>query len=304
MSSRFEGSHLSGIEAFCLVAKHEGFTAAARSIGQTTAAVSRTVSKLEARLGVRLLSRTTRQVKLTAEGRRFYEQCRLALNQLDDAEREITGQQLSPAGVVRLSLPTSYGHFRILPSLKEFMDKYPEIKLDIQMTNRNVNLTEDLFDIAIRARNHPDSGLVARKLEDAELVTVASPEYFKGLEEPKTYKDLDAHSCIQFKLPSTGVTVPWQFVSNGQIVDVVTTGKVMCSEDILAPITLALAGVGIAQTYKYLVDDHLKEKRLIEVLASEKGASRPFSIIYKGNKNLPARVRVLIDYIIEKFSKS
>lgn len=293
---------MGGVPLFCLVARHEGFTAAARAAGLTTAGVSRAVNRLEARLGVRLLARTTRSVRLTPEGQRFYEQCRDALNQLAEAEREVTGGQLRPAGTVRLSLPTSYGHFRVLPVLPEFMRRHPDITLDLQMTNRNVDLLEEGFDLAIRGRNPPDSGLVARKLEDAELVIVASPSYLQRHGRPRHAGDLDRHECIQFLLPRTGAPVPWVLKQGDGFVERATTGRVRCSDDILAPITLARSGAGLVQTYRYLVEDSLRDGALEVVLGDLGGASRPFSLLYAGQRHLPLRVRVLIDFLTQRFS--
>ena len=301
MNRPFEGLLLSGIELFCLVAQHQGFSAAARAEGLTTAGVSRSVNRLETRLGVRLFTRTTRSVSLTVDGQRFFEQCREALAQLAEAEREITGQQLKPSGLVRISLPTSYGHHRVLPVLHEFTSKYPDIALELQMTNRNVNFAGEGFDLAIRGRNPPDSGLIARKLEDAELVVVASEDYLKRRGPLASIAELTEHECIQFLLPSTGAAVPWVFQKEGEIVELATQGRLRCAEDILGPITLARSGAGLAQTYRFLVEEDLREGRLREVLTAWGGCSRPFSLLYPGNRHVPLRVRVLIDFLIARF---
>lgn len=301
MSRQFDGVLLSGIELFCLVAQHQGFTAAAKVSGLTTAGLSRSVNRLETRLGVRLFTRTTRSVRLTVEGQRFYEQCREALNQLSEAERELTGQQLRPAGHVRISLPTSYGHFRVLPVLREFMQRYPDITLELQMTNRNVNFAEEGFDLAIRGRNPPDSGLVARKLEDAPLLIVGSPSYLRSKGRPKSIADLAAHECIQFQLPSTGSTVPWLLKEGDGLIELPTAGRLRCSDDILGPITLARSGAGLTQTYRFLVEELLRAGDLVEVLPEHAGASRPFSLLYPGNRHVPLRVRVLIDFLTKRF---
>lgn len=304
MNRQFEGLPLSGIELFCLVAQHEGFTAAARAVGLTTAGVSRSVNRLEARLGVRLLARTTRRVRLTPEGQRFYEQCREALHQLADAEREVTGLQAQASGLVRVSLPTSYGHLRVLPVLAEFMALYPGVQLELQLSNRNVSFAEEGFDLAIRGRHPPDSGLVARKLEDAGLVVVGAPAYLRRHGRPQSLQDLDAHECIQFLLPSTGVPVPWVFMAEGRLVEHATRGRLRCADDILAPVTLARSGAGLAQTYRFLVESELRDGELQEVLADRAGASRPFSLLYPAQRHLPLRVRVLVDFLVQRFTPS
>jgi DNA-binding transcriptional LysR family regulator len=303
MTRQFDDLRLGSIELFCLTAQHQGFTAAAKAAGLTAAAVSRSVARLEERLGVRLLMRTTRQVRLTDVGQRYYDQCRQALGQLSEAEREASGQQLKPSGLVRVSLPTSYGHHRVLPLLPAFSRRYPDIEIEVSLSNRNIDFTDEGFDLAVRGRTPPDSGLVARKLEDAALVIAAAPPYLKRHRVPRTREDLARHNCIQFVLPSSGQIVPWLLQSEGRIIEWMTEGRLRCADDILAPITLARAGGGLVQTYRFLIEDDLREGHLVEVLAEHAGASRPFSLIYPANRHMPLRVRVLIDFLVGALSK-
>lgn len=298
MARQFDDLRLGSIELFCLTAQHQGFTAAAKAAGLTAAAVSRSVARLEERLGVRLLMRTTRQVRLTEVGQRYYDQCRQALGQLSEAEREVSGQQAKPSGLVRMSLPTSYGHYRVLPLLPAFARRHPDIEIEVQLSNRNVDFIDEGFDLAVRGRVQPDSGLVARKLEDAPLLIAAAPSYLKRHRAPRTSDDLARHECIQFVLPSSGQVVPWLLQREGRTVELPTSGRLRCAEDILGPITLARAGAGLVQTYRFLVEDDLSEGRLVEVLADCAGASRPFSLLYPGNRHMPLRVRVLVDYLV------
>jgi DNA-binding transcriptional LysR family regulator len=303
MTRQFDDLRLGSIELFCLTAQHQGFTAAAKAAGLTAAAVSRSVARLEDRLGVRLLMRTTRQVRMTDVGQRYYDQCRQALGQLSEAEREASGQQLKPSGLLRLSLPTSYGHYRVLPLLPAFNRRYPDIEIELSLSNRNIDFTDEGFDLAVRGRTPPDSGLVARKLEDAVLVIAAAPSYLKRHREPRTPEDLARHECIQFVLPSSGQVVPWLLQREGRIIEWTTKGRLRCADDILAPITLARAGAGLVQTYRFLIEDDLREGHLVEVLAEHAGASRPFSLIYPANRHMPLRVRVLIDFLVGALSK-
>jgi DNA-binding transcriptional LysR family regulator len=298
MARQFNDQQLGSIELFCLTAQHRGFTAAAQAAGLTAAAVSRSVARLEARLGVQLLMRTTRQVRLTDAGQRYFDQCRQALGQLVEAEREVTGQQHAPAGLIRFSLPTSYGHYRVLPLLPAFSKTYPAIELDLHLTNRNVDFTAEGFDLAVRARTLPDSALVARKLEDAALVIVASPVYLRGRRKPRTVDDLQQHECLPFVQPNTGQTVPWLVRQESRIVELPITGKLRCSDDILGPVTLARAGAGVLQSYRFLVEEDLRTGRLVELLPGWAGASRPFSLLYPADSHKPLRVRVLIDYLV------
>src|ERR1700759_5202400 len=211
MQRQFEDLLLGSIELFCLAAELGSFTLAATAASVTPAAVSRSVARLEKRLDGRLFVPTTRQIRLTDAGRRYFEQCRDALNRLAEAEREATGQQTTPKGVLRISMPTPYGHFRMLPILAEFRARYPDVTVEAHLSNRNIDFAEEGFDLAIRGRAPRDSNLIARKLEDAELVIVASPAYLKRAGVPRTIEDLSHHDCIQFEMPSTRRPVRWGF---------------------------------------------------------------------------------------------
>lgn len=303
MSRHFDDLNLGSIELFCRTAELQSFTAAAHAVGLTPAAVSRSVSRLEERLGVRLLVRTTRQVRLTESGHAYFERCRQALGELIEAEREVTGDQKLPSGKVRLSLPTSYGHYRVLPLLPAFRDRFPAIELDIQLSNRNIDFTADGFDLAVRGRAPPDSGLVARKLEDAQLVVVATPTYLQRHGKPTSLESLQTHDCVQFLLPSTGQVMPWLLRQPSGDFDVVTQGGVCCSDDILGTVTLARSGAGLLQTYRFMVEEDLQQGRLEEVLQAFSGASRPFSMLFQANRHMPLRVRVLIDFLLEKLAQ-
>ncbi len=296
----FDDLMLGSLELLCLTAELESFTAAAQAAGLTPPAVSRAIARLEARLGVQLFVRTTRQVRLTEAGRAYAAQCRQALGQLLEAEHALTGQQRVPTGTVRLSLPTPYGHHRVLPLLPEFRARYPEVELDIQLSNRNVDFAAEGYDLAIRGRVPPDSGLVARKLEDAALVVVAAPAYLAHRGTPRRPADLDAHDCIQFVLPSSGQPVPWVLRDAGRDVELVTRGGLRCSDDLLGSVTLARHGGGLLQTYRFIVEQDLREGTLREVLVRHAGASRPFSLLYPAKRHMPQRSRVLIDFLLER----
>lgn len=298
MARQFDDVRLGSIELFCLTVQHRGFTAAAHAAGLTPAAVSRSVARLEARLGVRLLMRTTRQVQLTDAGERYHAQCRQTLAALAEAERALAGAQQAPTGVVRISLPTSYGHYRVLPRLPAFARQYPGIELDLQLSNRSVDFTADGFDLAVRGRTPPDSGLVARKLEDAALVVVAAPDYLARQGRPQTPEALAGHECLPFVRPSTGAPVPWLLQREGRWFEQPVPGRLRCSDDILGPLTLARAGAGLLQTYRFLVEDDLRSGRLEAVLADWAGTSRPFSLLYPAQRHMPRRLRVVIDYLV------
>lgn len=299
MKRQFDDVLLGSIELFCLAAEEGSFTAAANEAGVTPAAVSRSISRLEERLGVRLFARTTRSIRLTEGGRSYYEQCRQALSQLVEAEREVTGRQQDPAGTLRISVPTTYGHFRILPLLPIFRSRYPQVKIDIHISNRNIDFVSEGYDMAIRVRAQPDSSLIARHLEDAALVVVATPDYLERTGVPQKLEDLEQHDCIQFELPSSGRRISWLFTEQGKEREIFAGGGYCCSEDVLGGVTLAKHGAGLFQTYRFIVEKELEEGSLVEVLEPFRGRFRPFSLLYPHSRHVPLRLRAFIDFLME-----
>ncbi|HSI61195.1 MAG TPA: LysR family transcriptional regulator [Ideonella sp.] len=298
MKRQFDDLMLGSIELFCVAAEQGGFTAAAAITGVTPAAVSRSVSRLEQRLGVRLFVRTTRQIRLTDAGRAYFEQCRQALGQLVEAERTASGQQLEPAGLLRISVPTTYGHHRLLPLLPAFRARYPAVRVEVHVSNRNIDFAEEGYDLAIRVRVPGDSTLIARHLEDAALVVVAAPDYLRRHGTPETPQDLLGHDCIQFELPSSGRAIAWLFRQDGQALELSTRGGYVCSDDVLAGVTLARHGAGVFQAYRFVVEQDLREGRLVELLAAHGGCSRPYNLLYPHGRFVPLRVRAFVDYLL------
>ncbi|QKE64807.1 LysR family transcriptional regulator [Aquipseudomonas campi] len=299
MRRSFDEVQLGSIELFCLAAELGGFTAAAQVAGVTPAAVSRSVGRLEARLGVRLFVRTTRHIRLTEGGRGYFEQCRQALSQLIEAERQVSGQQLEAAGTLRISLPTTYGHHRVLPLLPAFRQRYPGVKVEVHLSNRNVDFVEEGYDLAIRVRAQPDSGLIARPLEEAALVVVATPAYLQQAGTPQGLDELAQHECIQFELPSSGRKISWLFNEQGREREIFTAGNYCCADDVLGGVTLASSGAGLFQTYRFIVERQLASGELVEVLQPFAGRSRPFTLLYPHGRHVPIRVRVFVEFLLQ-----
>lgn len=299
MKRHFDDLQLGSIELFCLAAEAGSFTAAAQLAGVTPAAVSRSILRLEQRLGSRLFARTTRSIRLTEAGRNFFVQCSQALTQLVEAQQEVMGAQTSPSGLLRISLPTTYGHHRILPLLPKFRALYPDVTVDIHLGNRNIDFVGEGYDLAIRVRAQPDSTMVARLLEDAKLVVVASPDYLKKAGVPETLEDLVQHECIQFELPSSGRRISWLFQENGDDREVISEGGYSCSDDVLGGVTLAKHGAGVFQTYKFIVEKELADGSLVEVLQPYAGRSRPYTLLYPHGRYVPQRVRAFVDFLLQ-----
>jgi DNA-binding transcriptional LysR family regulator len=301
MARQFED--LGSIELFCLSAELGGFTPAAQQAGLTPGAVSRAITRLESRLGVRLFVRTTRQMRLTDAGRLYLDHCRQALGQIADVERLVSGQQAQPTGVLRISMPSTYGQYRILPLVQAFRERFPKVQLALHLSNRNIDFGEESFDLAIRARPPGDSRLVARKLEDAELVVVAAPAYLTRAGIPQTLEDLAGHECVQFELPSSGRRVEWSFLRDGRALELATRGMITCADEFNGGAQLARHGAGLYQTYRFIVAQSLAEGELVEVLKPFGGRSRPFTILYPQDRHLPARVRAFVDHLLERLQR-
>lgn len=299
MSRHFDDIQLGSIELFCLASETGSFTAAAHVAGVTPAAVSRSIFRLEERLGSRLFVRTTRSIRMTEPGRVFYEQCRQALTQLMEAQQEVMGAQTKPSGRLRISLPTTYGHHRILPLLPKFRALYPDVSVDIHIGNRNIDFVAEGYDLAIRVRSQPDSALIARLLEDAKLVVVATPQYLARAGIPQTLDDLSAHECIQFELPSSGKRISWLFNVDGKEREIFADGGYCCSDDVLGGVTLAKHGAGLFQTYKFIVENELANGSLVEVLQPFNGSSRPYTLLYPHGRYIPQRVRAFVDFLLQ-----
>lgn len=278
MGRKFD--YLGDVEVFIAVVEHGSFTGAAVALSTTPSVLSRAVTRLEARLGRQLLQRTTRRVGLTEAGRVYLEQARSAFSLLDDAERVGRGQEGDLTGRVRMSVPTTYAHYRLPPLLARFTQQYPRVQVELNITNRNVDLIAEGFDLAIRLGQLPDSGLVARKLEDAALLLVASPGYLHRRGKPQTLEALQRHQCLPFIMPRTGRIAPWVFHDEGRDIDWMPGSTIEISDDVLGVVSLAEQGMGICQSYEFIVRDRIQGGQLVEVLPHLRGRSRPFSVLF------------------------
>ena len=301
MGRRFD--HMADVEGFVAVVEKGSMTEGAVALSTTPSVISRAISRLETRLGTQLLRRTTRRLSLTEAGRIYLEQARAAFSLMDDAERAIQGQSGEVSGQVRLSVPTTYGHYRLPAMLAGFAEAYPKIRIELSITNRNVDLVAEGFDLAIRLGQLRDSGLIARKLEDAPLCLVASPDYLKRKGVPETINDLAAHQCLPFVMPSTGREAPWLFRVEDRDIDWTPPGQVRILDDVLGVVSLAESGLGICQTYDFIARSHIEQGRLVKLLEGAAGRSRPFSMIFPPHRQISAATRALIDFLGEAVAK-
>jgi len=291
-------AHLGDVEIFLAVVDHGSLTAAAVTLATTASVVSRAIARLERRLGSQLLRRTTRSLSVTDAGRVYVEQARTAFGLIDDAEHAIAGGSGEVTGRVRLSVPTTYAHYLLPPRLERFARAYPQVQVELDIANRNVDLIAEGFDLAVRLGALPDSGLVARKLDDAPMRLVAAPAYLARAGTPQSLADLAQHACICFVMPSTGRVAPWQLQDGMEQIDwAAPAPRIEVSGDVLGVVSLAAKGLGICQTYAFIAEERIARGELVALLPQLQGRSRAFSVIYAPHRRLSAAARALIDVL-------
>jgi DNA-binding transcriptional LysR family regulator len=296
MARRFD--HLADVEVLLTVVEHGSLTAAAVVLATTPSVLSRAVARLEARLGMQLLRRTTRSMSLTEVGRQYVEEARAAFALLDKAEHTIQGSASQLTGRVRISAPTSYGHQRLPPILATYARQYPLVQVEVNITNRNVDLAAEGFDLAIRSGPLPDSSMVAHRLEDARVALSASPGYVRDAGPLETFEDLQRQRCIAFLRPSTGRVSPWHLRVNGEEIDWIPSCVLTVSDDVMGVVSLAEQGLGITMCPQFMIARSVEAGRLVEVLPQLPCRDRPFSVIFAPHRNLSPAARALIDTLV------
>lgn len=284
---------LSGITAFISVAETRSFTEASRLLEISSSAVGKSVSRMEERLGVRLFHRSTRSVALTAEGELFLERCKRIVDELEAAHIELLQLSSAPRGKIRISVPLQ--NTLIMPLLVGFISAYPEIELDVDMSDRMVDVIEEGFDAVVRTGTPQDSRLMARKLGEYRLQLVASPEYLQKYGEPMHPNDLALHACLLHKFPATGAIERWPLDVDGETFDVALSRTIICTT--MDPLTyLALNGVGIACLPDFSIKAPLKEGTLKVVLGEYTKHSGNLWMLWPSSKQTAPKIRVLVDY--------
>jgi len=288
------------LEVFCAVADAGSFSAAGRRLALTPSAVSRTLDRIEERLGARLLLRTTRALTLTAEGHAYLSAARRILADLDEAEEAIA-DQASPRGRIRVSAAISHGRFCIVPLLGEFVRRYPNILVDINLSDAIVDVTAGQADVAVRGGPLSDSALTARRLSENGRTIVASPAYLARWGVPERPEDLHNHNCLNFSFRRAEPV--WPFRQDGVDYALKVRGAIEAnSAETLAQ--LAVDGVGIARIGNFSLGDAIAEGRLIPLLEPfNPGDKEVFHAVFIGGANMPARIRVFVDYLVERMSE-
>lgn len=280
---------------FVQAAEARSFAKAAKALGLTASGVGKSIARLEAELGARLLSRTTRRVSLTDDGRVFLDHCRRILDEIEVARSSISNRKGVVRGRLRVSLPSTLGKRFVVPRLPELLRRHPELGLEIQLSDRWVNLVEDAVDVALRIGVLSDSSLVARAIGKQQIISLASPGYLRG-KPLATHADLAWHACLAFRLPTNGRQRPWHFQHAGQAV-VFSPRVRLTLDDGEALVEAARAGLGVIQVPSYMATEAIASGALVEVLRAERPHPDPLHAVFAGPRASRPGVRAFIDFL-------
>lgn len=294
---RERANRAADMEVFATAIERGSFSAAARVLGLSPSAVSRTIAGIEARLGVRLVLRTTRALAVTPEGEAYHRAARRILQDLSEAEHAICNQG-APRGRLRVSSTLAHGRHVLIPLLPEFLERHPAIKIDLSLTDARIDLVEERADVAIRIGPLPDSNLMARRLGDSGRTIIAAPAYLARHGTPRVPEDLHDHNCINFNFRRHDPN--WPFHRDGDVVALDVAGNIEANNGETV-VQLVEEGVGIARVGTFHVARMIEEGRLVPLLEDyNPGDREPIHALFIGGTTMPARVRVFIDYLVEK----
>ncbi|WP_332777210.1 LysR family transcriptional regulator [Polaromonas sp.] len=291
------------MRAFARVVEAGTFTKAADSLNLPKGTVTKQIQHLEARLRVKLLNRTTRRVTVTPDGAAYYERTTRLLNDLDDIEASMTNAQAKPSGRLRIDVGSSVARLLIIPALSTFYERYPDIQLDLGVSDRPVDLITDNVDCVIRGGELVEQSLVARRIGNLQFVTVASPDYLKRHGVPQHPNDLEnGHTSVNYFSARTGRLFPHEFVKDGETIELAGRYKLSVNES-NAHITAVLAGLGLSQTVTFTAAPYLASGELVQILADWTRPPLPVYVVYPPNRHLSAKVRAFVDWAAELFSR-
>lgn len=290
---------LDAMRTFIAVVDRNGFSAAADALGQSTARVTRQIAWLEQRLDTRLLNRTTRRISLTSAGTAYYQRCLQLLAEFDDIEATVGAQAQTPAGLLRINAPVSFGIARLAPLLAGYRARYPQVSIDLSLSDRLVDMVEEGYDLAIRITRAPAPTLIARRLGEARILPCASPAYLERMGMPRQPADLAGHQCLGYSYWSGGNEWTLQG-ADGEHVVRVDGGLRANNGDVLRE--AALAGMGIVLQPDFLVGEDVAAGRLVRVLPEYTLPPIGIHAVYASRSHLAPKVRSFIDHLVEAMS--
>jgi DNA-binding transcriptional LysR family regulator len=285
-----------GLVAFVRTVDSGSFSGAGRFIGSSPSAVSKSVARLERRLGVRLLQRSTRTLSLTTEGAAYYERVAPLLRAIEDAE-DIVQMADEARGLLRITAPVFLGRILIGAWSEAFLARHPNVKLELSVTDRRVDLIREGYDVALRIGELPDTELTARKLADLPMAIIASPDYLARRGVPRRLEDLRRHACLRYLL--AGRPYPFVFADGTNF----TPDSPLDSDDGITLFHAALHGAGIAQVLRFAAEDDLAAGRLVQILPDLPMPTVPTHAVHAFGRQLPVRARLFVDFLVERMGK-
>jgi len=285
---------LEAMSVIIAVTETGSISAASRRLKSPVATVSRKVAELESRLKTQLFQRTSRRMTLTDAGRSYIDSCKRIIEQVDDAEREVSGEYRIPRGQMAVTAPWGLGHTHLLPLTVEFLEAYPEISLRLMLTDRVVNTTSENIDIAIRVGVLPDSGMIATRVGSIRTVVCASPSYLEARGRPTQLSDLDKHDCIT--IDDHAIPAVWKFV-RGSRARIEPIRSRLCVNTSEAAVLAAIGGAGLARVMSYKMDAAKRAGQLVIVLEDFEPEPLPVHIIYAPRKPIPIKLRAFLDWM-------
>ncbi len=281
---------------FVSVVREGGFSAAAKALQLTPSAISKQISRLEDRLNVRLLNRTTRQLSMTDEGETYFQRATTILADIEEAEALVSDRRGSPRGTLRVTSSITFGRHQIVPMMPEFLNAHPDVRLQLSLSDNFVDLVREGFDVAIRVADLNDSSLVARRLAIDRRVVCAAPSYIEKHGIPRSPEGLRDHNCLVIaNVPSMR---DWEFKFGGSTRKIHVQGRFETNSGV-AIHEAALDGIGIAQLPAYLVAPDLREGRLVSFLEDRVAEGRTIYAVYPHSRHLSSKVRAFIDFLVD-----
>lgn len=294
---------LANLESFIRSAECGSFSAAARRLGVTPAAISRNVANLERGLGVRLFQRSTRSLTLTEDGERFLKSVSDGVQSIQSAIAQVTAQAGRPAGVLKVSMPSTFGHDHVMPMLPAFLARYPDVQLDLGFENRQVDLIGEGFDAAIGGGMELPAGIVARRLAPLHVIAVASPDYMRGRPPPQAPQELAALDGLSMRSALTGRVRVWRMRNREGVETTLEHKASIAANDPEALCRAALMGLGVAMIAVPYVERHLESGALLRLAPDWYADIGAISLYFAGQKLLPAKTRAFIDHVIAGFKE-
>ncbi|SOE98805.1 DNA-binding transcriptional regulator, LysR family [Burkholderia sp. OK233] len=287
---------LRSMSVFVRVADSGGFASAARGLQMSASAISKIVTELEEELGVRLFARTTRQVSLTEVGRTYYDHCARIVEDVHQADESVTQLTGEPRGLLRISAPMTFGNLHVVPALTAFMRAFPEIDVDLSLTDSFSDVIHEGFDVAVRIAEHRDSNLIARRICACAHAMCASPAYLEEFGDPSVLEDLVHHNCLGYSLTRT--SMDWRVNIAGLAQSVPAQGRFKANNGD-ALLTMALEGTGIVLLPTFMTWRHLQAGSLVRILPGVRPRELDICALYPHARHLPKKVRAFVDFLAD-----